>query len=99
MFPNQATDADVRINSVSIEADGTARVIWSEGYGMAARAANDTLTLDEMPAGMRTPGTSIIFAEGEMVYGAPLRFLLAGNITLAHDAYRRSRLVDPIPRA
>jgi hypothetical protein len=27
-----------------------------------------------------------------------LRFLFPGNVSISHAAYRRSRLVDPIPR-
>ena len=98
MFPNNGAVVDMRISSVSIEANGTARVIWSEGHGLAPRPGNSTLTLSEMSAGLRTPGTSVIMSEAEMEYNGPLSFLLAGAVTLSHDAYRRSRLIDPIPR-
>ncbi len=95
MFPNNGADVQARITSVSIENATTARVVWSEGRGMSARTANSTVAL---PAAMMTPGTSVIIAETNYPYSAPLGFLFAGSIDMEHTAYRRSRLVDPIPR-
>ena len=40
----------------------------------------------------------LILAESSYTYHSPLGFLFADGITLRHKAYRRSRLVDPIPR-
>jgi hypothetical protein len=85
----------MRITSITIEDATTARVVWSEGHNMSPLVADSTVTL---PAGMMTPGTSVIMAESVYPYDAPLGFLFAGQINLKHNAYRRSRLVDPIPR-
>ncbi len=95
MFPDDGTGVNVRLTSISIEDATTARVMWSEGHGLAARTANSTIPL---PNDMMVVGTSIILAEAEFEYGAPLGFLLDGPMTLGQDVYRRSRLVDPIPR-
>jgi len=95
MYPNDSSNIDVRITSVRIVTATNARVVWSEGHGMTPRVANSTVTL---PAAMMTPGTSVIFAETTYEYRSPLGFLLAGPVEMTHDAYRRSRLVDPIPR-
>lgn len=95
MFPSDGAAVNMRVSSVSIQSSTTARVVWSEGRGMSARVANSTVTL---PAAMMTPGTSIIMAEATYSYTSPLGFLLTGPVTLRHEAYRRSRLVDPIPR-
>jgi Flp pilus assembly protein TadG len=95
MFPDDGVDVDMRITSVTVQSSTTAVVVWSEGHGMSPRLTNSTVAL---PSGMMTPGTSVILAEAEMDYGGPLGFLLAGPVTLSHSAYRRSRLVDPIPR-
>ncbi|MEZ5994825.1 MAG: TadE/TadG family type IV pilus assembly protein [Hyphomonadaceae bacterium] len=95
MFPNDASTMQIRVSSVSIENATTARVVWSEGHGMSARTPNSTVAL---PAAMMAPGTSIIMTESVYPYTAPLGFLYTGTMNLTHDAYRRSRLVDPIPR-
>lgn len=95
MTPDDPAGLDVRITSITIEDANTARVVWSEGLGMSARVANSTVTL---PDGIMRPGTSVIMAEAEYVHEWPLGLLMPGAITLEHTAYRRSRLIDPIPR-
>jgi Flp pilus assembly protein TadG len=95
MYPDNAADIDVRITSVRVIDANTAEVVWSEGHGMEARMPNSTVAL---PAGMMTPGTSLIMAETEFEYSSPIGFLLAGPVSMTHEAYRRSRQVDPIPR-
>jgi Flp pilus assembly protein TadG len=95
MFPDDAGDMNVRISSVSIVNSSTARVVWSEGHGMSPRQVDSTVTL---PAQMMTPGSSVIMAETIYDYDAPLGFLYSGTVHMSHDAYRRSRMVDPIPR-
>lgn len=96
MYPNDPGTMEMRITSVSIESASTARVIWSEGHGgMSARQAGTTVALDSR---MMTVGTSIIMVESVYKYDAPLGFLFQNQISMTHNAYRRSRLVDPIPR-
>jgi Flp pilus assembly protein TadG len=96
MFPDSAAAMDVRVTSVSIVNNSTARVVWSEARnGYAPLATGSTVTLQ--PAMMVT-GTSLIMAETRYLYRPPIGFLLGGGINIRHVAYRRSRLVDPIPR-
>lgn len=96
MFPNSPGTMQMRITSISVENATTARVVWSEGHGgMTARTAGSTIALDNR---MMTPGTSVILAESDYTYSTPLGFLFQNQVHLTHTAYRRSRLVDPIPR-
>lgn len=95
MFPDDSSDMDMRVTSVTIVNATTARVVWSEGNGMAPRVVDSTVAL---PAQMMTPGSSVILAETDYTYEAPLGFLYTGAVHMTHNAYRRSRLVDPIPR-
>lgn len=95
MFPSTSAGVRMRVTSVNVITSSNARVVWSETHGWTTRAVNSTVSL---PAGMMVAGTSIIMTESEMGYRGPLGILLAGPVTLGHTAYRRSRLVDPIPR-
>jgi Flp pilus assembly protein TadG len=95
MFPEDGAQVNMRVTSVTIVSSSNARVVWSEGHGMSARVVNSTVTL---PAAMMTPGASVIMTEANYSYRSPLGFLLPGPVALQHNAYRRSRLVDPIPR-
>jgi Flp pilus assembly protein TadG len=97
MYPNDQADMEMRITSVSIVNGTTAQVVWSEGHGgMSARQTGSNVT--GLDSRMMVPGTSIIMAETVYKHNAPLGFLFQNQISMTHNAYRRSRLVDPIPR-
>lgn len=97
MYPNDPAKMEMRITSISIVNASTAQVVWSEGHGgMSARQAGSNVT--GLDSRMMVPGTSIIMAETVYKHHAPLGFLFQNEISMTHNAYRRSRLVDPIPR-
>jgi Flp pilus assembly protein TadG len=95
MFPTDGDAVRIRISSVRIASASSATVVWSRSHGgMSQRSNGSTVALQ---SAMMTPGTSLIMTETEYDYRSPLGFLMAAPITLKHVAYRRSRLVDPIP--
>lgn len=97
MFPNQGQEVRVRLTSIRIVNATRAEVVWSEARGgLTPYTAGSTV--DDLPAQMMQPGSSVIWAETVYPYHSPLGFLNDGVSTFQHDAYRRSRLVDPIPR-
>lgn len=96
MYPNDPGTMEIRITSISIVNASTAQVVWSEAHGgMTARTTGSTVSLDNR---MMQVGTSIIMVESVYNYDAPLAFLFQNQVHMTHEAYRRSRLVDPIPR-
>ncbi|MEZ5960466.1 MAG: TadE/TadG family type IV pilus assembly protein [Hyphomonadaceae bacterium] len=96
MYPNDPGTMEMRITSISIVNASTARVVWSEGHGgMSGRQVGSNVALDNR---MMNVGTSVIMVEAVYKYDAPLGFLFQNQVSLTHEAYRRSRLVDPIPR-
>lgn len=97
MFPDDGANMDLRITSIMIDSATSAHVVWSERHnnGFSSLSAGSSITL---PSAMMTPGTSIIMADSRFNYTPPLGFLFGDGIPLTHTAYRRSRLVDPIPR-
>jgi Flp pilus assembly protein TadG len=95
MFPDDGANVQARVTSVRIVNATTARVVLSEGHGMTPLVTNSTVTL---PGGMMTAGASVIMTETSYPYDSLLGFLYSGTKNLSHTAYRRSRLVDPIPR-
>lgn len=96
MFPDSGTEMDVRITSISIVSSTQARVVWSEvRNNFAALSAGSTVAL---PSPMMVPGSSVIRTETVYNYRPPLNFLFAASVPIRHTSFRRSRLVDPIPR-
>jgi Flp pilus assembly protein TadG len=97
MFPDDSLTMDLRVTSITIESTTSARVVWSEGRNsLAPLGVGSSVAL---PPAMMNPGTSIIMTEARYRYNPPVGFLFIGGTNLRHTAYRRSRLVDPIPRA
>lgn len=96
MVPDPVAEVRARVTSIEVESSATARVVWSEGHGMSALSSGASI---ELPQDMMLPGTSVILAETAFTYEAPLGILFTGSMNFEHTAYRRSRLVDPIPRA
>lgn len=110
MYPDAGTGTRIRISSIFVEDESTARVIWSQGHGgYAARTENSTITL---PPAMRIPGRGIILSEIIYPYNPMLNFVFGngglhtmvdpesqnrGGFDISKIAYRPARLVDPIP--
>lgn len=96
MFPDPSLTMDVRVTSVSIINATTAQVVWSEGRnGLGPLNVGAPVSL---PQAMMNPGTSIIMSETRFAYSPPVGFLFGTGTNFEHTAFRRSRLVDPIPR-
>ncbi|MGE0595000.1 MAG: TadE/TadG family type IV pilus assembly protein [Hyphomonadaceae bacterium] len=96
MIPDTAEFMDVRITSISIESASVARVVWSEARNNYSRLSPGSTVA--LPSAMMLPGSSLIMTETRFNYQPPLSFLFSGGVPMEHKAYRRSRLVDPIPR-
>jgi len=95
MYPDTGASMSERVSSVMINSATNATVVWSDANGSTPRTAGSTVTL---PSAMMTTGTSVIMAETTYHYTSPLNFLFPSAVDFSHTVYRRSRLVDPIPR-
>jgi Flp pilus assembly protein TadG len=95
MFPEPPAPLEARITSILIVNATTAQVTWSDGNGMPARAVNSTVTL---PTAMMQVGSSIIMAETSYRYTSIIGVVTPDELTITHTSYRRTRLVEPIPR-
>ena len=86
------------ISSVVADANGVAKVAWSDGFNAGARAVNSTVTL---PAGLIAPLESVIMAETGYTYdSATAQFLTGSGYTLTDTFYlkpRRSLTVARVP--
>ena len=96
MYPGTDSSLSERVTSITITSATNAQVVWSEAqHGLSPLAVNSTVTL---PSQMMVAGTSVIRADTIYHYQSPLNFLYPGTVDFPHTVYRRSRLVDPIPR-
>jgi len=90
MSPFPSTTLKQRVSSVT-RTSGVARVDWSRGDGMAARAVNSTITL---PADLIANGESVIVSEATYDYDSPVDYFMPGITRFSHIYYLRPRTVD-----
>lgn len=89
LTPFDTAAAQIAISSVVADASNVTKVAWSKAYGGATpRATNSTIAL---PAGLTTPGTSVIMAEVTYAYTSPVGTFITGPITMTEVAYLRPR--------
>lgn len=90
MKPFSATPLKQRVSSVT-RTGNQAKVDWSRGSGMTARAVNSTVTL---PVDLLADGQSIIMTEATYDYDSPADYLMPTITQFSHTYYLRPRTVD-----
>ncbi|HYC74607.1 TadE/TadG family type IV pilus assembly protein [Brevundimonas sp.] len=90
MKPFPTSTLHQRVSSVTRTA-GSARVDWSRGDGMTARAVGSTITL---PADLVSDGESVVVAEVTYDYDSAADYLMPGLTRFSHTYYLRPRTVD-----
>jgi Flp pilus assembly protein TadG len=90
-------DANLRItvSSVVIDAQGIAKIAWSDTKNGTARAVGSTVTL---PPALNTASTSLIWAESQYAYKPVIGYVITGTMTLKDQIYMRPRLSDTVTR-
>jgi Flp pilus assembly protein TadG len=96
MRPFSAKDLSIRVSSVTMDANGVARVLWSRGNGgkLDARAPNSPV--DNLPAGLIANGETLILGETEFIYTTAVAQIVKQPITFKRSYYLRPRTQDRI---
>ncbi|TVR10584.1 MAG: hypothetical protein EA385_03350 [Salinarimonadaceae bacterium] len=82
MTPYDTSNLQMRVSSVVITTQGgnpQARVCWSDGRNMPARAVNEVM---DIPAGFDIPNTSFILAEVSNTHTPMLGYAITGSLSL-----------------
>ncbi|MBW8302568.1 MAG: pilus assembly protein [Brevundimonas sp.] len=90
MKPFPTATLHQRVSSVS-RTSGVAKVDWSRGDGMTARAVGSTMTL---PADLVSDGESVVVAEVTYDYDSTADYLMPGLTRFSHTYYLRPRTAD-----
>lgn len=94
-YPADATKLKMRVSSVTADANNVAKVDWSNGQGMTAFNANDTVTV---PAGVLAAGQSVVMSEVSYAYSSPVNFFIPKPVTFSRKFYLRPRKSDKVTR-
>jgi len=89
VVPYQDSKLKIVVSSVVIDAQGVAKVAWSDTKNGTARAVGQTVTL---PAALNTASTSLIWAESQYAYTPTIGYVITGTKDLTDQIYMRPRL-------
>jgi Flp pilus assembly protein TadG len=95
MAPYPTQPFSVTVSEVTVDAKGNATITWSDSLNGTARAVGQPVTL---PAGMNTPGASLIWGETQYVYTPGLGYVLTGSITLSSQIFMSPRNAPAVTR-
>jgi len=96
MRPFPSSPLSIRVSSVTIDANGAARVDWSRGNNKALTARVKNSVVSDLPPGLIEKGESLILGETEFKYTSPFAQVIKTPINFNRSYYLRPRTVDKV---
>ena len=93
MSPFPSNNLKVTVSQVKIDANGAAKIEWSETLSGSKRAVGSAVAL---PAALVAPNTFLIWTEAEYNYQPTIGYALSGNLALKDQMYMRPRLSESV---
>ncbi|MFN3349141.1 TadE/TadG family type IV pilus assembly protein [Pseudorhodoplanes sp.] len=95
LAPYPDSKAKVTVSVVDIDANGVAKVKWSNSKNGTPRAAGSTVTI---PAALNIPSTSLVWGEVSYDYQPSIGYVVTGNLNLHDQIFMRPRKSETIPK-
>jgi len=97
IIPYSTTNGQLKVtvSEVDVDANGTAKIAWSDTLGGTARAKGATVTL---PAALNVANTSLIWGEVSYTYTPTIGYVVTGSLNLSDQIYMRPRLSNTVSR-
>jgi len=95
IIPYDTSKLKVTVSEVDIDANGTAKIKWSDTRGGTARAVGATVTL---PTALNVANTSLIWGEVSYTYTPTIGYVVTGSLNLSDQIYMRPRLSNDVKR-
>jgi Flp pilus assembly protein TadG len=89
LAPFSAAPLKLRVTSVTADAQGIARVTWSQGHGMGPLTGGTVVS--NFPANLLAAGDSVIMADVQYAYSSPLRMTLPNILNFSDTFYLKPR--------
>ena len=93
--PYDVSKLKVTVSLVTIDANGQAKVTWSDTFQGTQRAVGSTVTL---PSALNVANTSLIWSEVSYLYTPTIGYVVTGSLNLSDQIYMRPRLSDTVTR-
>ena len=95
MDPYQPATLTVVVASIVADDQNDTTVAWSDAFHGSPLAVGSTYVL---PAGLTTPGSSVIVAEATYTYTSPIGEYLTGGLTFSTQYFLRPRRTSAVTR-
>ena len=95
MSPFPTSNLKVVVSSVTIDAQGNAKIAWSDTLNGTARSVGSTVTL---PSALAIPNSSLIWSEVQYNYTPVIGYVITGSMNLKDQIYMRPRMSDSVAR-
>ena len=93
--PYDVSKLKVTVSLVTIDANGNAKVTWSDTFQGTKRAVGSSVTL---PTALAVANTSLVWSEVSYQYKPTIGYVVTGTLNLSDQIYMRPRLSDTITR-
>ena len=93
--PYDPSQLKVTISEVKIDANQTAKVVWSDTLNGTKRGIGSTVSL---PAALNVANTSLIWSEVSYSYKPTVGYVITGTLNLSDQIFMRPRLSDCVAR-
>src|SRR5829696_6877076 len=95
LAPYDVSKLKVTISAVTIDANGVAKIAWSDTKNGTARSVGATVTV---PTALNVASTTLIWSEATFDYKPAIGYVITGTLTLSDQIYMRPRLSDSVSR-
>ncbi len=93
--PYDKNQLKVTVSQVQIDANGTAKVKWSDTLGGTARAVDSIVTL---PSALNIANTHLIWGEVAYTYKPTIGYVVSGTLNLSDQIFMAPRLSSDVKR-
>lgn len=93
--PYNATPLSVTVSLITIDANGSAKITWSDSRNGSARSVGSSVSL---PTALKVPSTSLVWSEVSYAYKPTIGYVITGTISLKDQLYMRPRLSTTVTR-
>jgi len=93
--PFDAAQLKVTVSAVEIDANGVAKIKWSDTLNGSAHAIGSSVSV---PTALKVPNTTLIWSEVAYTYKPTIGYVITGTLNLSDQIYMRPRLSDTVTR-
>ncbi len=95
LAPYPSSNAKITVSVVNIDANGNAKIAWSNSKNGTARAVGSSVAL---PAALNTPNTSLVWGEASYSYTPSIGYVISGTLNLSDQIFMRPRLSETVTK-